>query len=53
MTTIGTNIDARYRDGQNGSAMQLRRSLEVMNAILKEMMSVKLPSGMKVMGAVG
>ncbi|KZT71615.1 ARM repeat-containing protein [Daedalea quercina L-15889] len=52
MATIGTNIDARYGGVQNGSAMKLRRSLEVLNAILKEMMSVKLPSGMKVMGAL-
>ncbi|TFY59275.1 hypothetical protein EVJ58_g5888 [Rhodofomes roseus] len=50
--TIGTNIDARYGGGQGGSTIQLRRSLEVLNAILKEMMSVKLPSGVKVMGAL-
>ena len=52
MNTIGTNIDARYGGGQGGSPIQLRRSLEILNAILKEFMSVKLPSGLKVMGAV-
>ena len=52
MNTIGTNIDARYGGGQGGSAIQLRRSLEILNAILKELMSVKLPSGLKIMGAV-
>ncbi|KAH9938596.1 ARM repeat-containing protein [Fomitopsis serialis] len=50
--TIGTNVDARYGGGQGGSAIHLRRSLEVLNAILKEFMSVKLPSGLKVMGAL-
>lgn len=52
MGTIGTNIDARYGGGQGGSAIQLRRGLEILNALLKEVMSVKLPSGLKVMGAV-
>ncbi|EPT02714.1 hypothetical protein FOMPIDRAFT_1159700 [Fomitopsis schrenkii] len=52
MGTIGTNIDARYGGGQGGSAIQLRRSLEILNALLKELMSVKLPSGLKLMGAL-
>lgn len=49
---INANVQDRYAGSNSSSAMILRRSLEVLNAILKELANVKLPSGIKTMGGV-
>ncbi|OCH87913.1 ARM repeat-containing protein [Obba rivulosa] len=50
VNTINTNIDARYTNMGSGPSIHLRRSLEVLNAVLKEFAYIKMPSGIKTMG---
>ena len=52
MGTINSNLDARYKGTGPYSAVRLRRSLETLNAVAKEMGGAKLPSGVKAMGIV-
>lgn len=52
--TIDSHWQARYTSGKQDSrdTLRLRRSLKLLNAILKEFASIKLPNGMKTMGQV-
>lgn len=52
--TIDSHWQARYTSGRQDSrdTLRLRRSLKLLNAILKEFASIKLPNGMKIMGQV-
>ncbi|CCM04790.1 uncharacterized protein FIBRA_06983 [Fibroporia radiculosa] len=52
MEIINFNLEARYKAAGPYSAVRLRRSLETLNAIAKEMGSAKLPSGVKAMGSL-
>ncbi|KAF8639750.1 hypothetical protein AX17_001012 [Amanita inopinata Kibby_2008] len=51
MSIIDNNLQRRYSstDGETQSTLVLRRSLQLLNAILKEFGSIKMPSGMKIM----
>lgn len=48
---IQQNITARYSGGQS-DFLSLRRSLEVLNAVIKEISSTKMMTGVKNMGQV-
>ncbi|GBE79528.1 ARM repeat-containing protein [Sparassis crispa] len=50
MGVINSNMESRYVRGEAGSELPLRRSLEILNAILKEFTSIKLPGGVKITG---
>lgn len=50
LEVINANVRERYAGASTGQALVLRRSLEVLNAILKELAGVKLPGGIKAMG---
>ena len=53
MSLIDAKLQIRYsstEDAQN--ALILRRSLQLLNAILKEFASIKMPAGMKTMAEV-
>ena len=51
MNIIDMQMQARYGGGQS-NFLQLRRALELLHAITKEMSSVKMMFGMKVMSEV-
>ncbi|KAH9947240.1 ARM repeat-containing protein [Amylocystis lapponica] len=50
MTVINANLEARFVRKDSAAGLRLRRSLEILNAVLKELVSVKMPSGIKIMG---
>ncbi|KAJ2920088.1 hypothetical protein MD484_g369, partial [Candolleomyces efflorescens] len=54
MTVIDTNLQKRYVQNSNDprDALMLRRSLQLVNAILKELASVKMINGVKVMANI-
>ncbi|PCH41237.1 ARM repeat-containing protein [Wolfiporia cocos MD-104 SS10] len=47
LSIINTGIDMHYATPTPDSGLALRRSLQVLNAVIKELVSVKLPSGLK------
>ena len=54
MTVIDTNLQKRYVQNSTDprDALMLRRSLQLVNAILKELSSIKMMNGVKVMANV-
>ncbi|OBZ76700.1 Importin-11 [Grifola frondosa] len=50
MGVINTTMEARYTGAPTTSALPLRRSLEVLNAVLKEFSSIRMPTGIKTTG---
>ena len=50
--TINSSIEARYANASPNASLILRRSLEVLNAILKEYAAFKMLTGVKTMGQV-
>jgi len=52
--TIDTGLKRRYAMSINDpvDTLKLRRSLQLLNGVIKEFSSVKMPSGMKVMAQV-
>ncbi|KAF8663451.1 hypothetical protein AX16_001021 [Volvariella volvacea WC 439] len=54
MTVIDTTLQKRYQGGSDDSrdTLMLRRSLKLLNAIIKELASVKMPNGIKIMAQV-
>ena len=58
MTDLMSSVDASFKmymdsNGQNIEAgLVFRRSIDVLNAIIKEFASVKMPSGIKIMSQV-
>ncbi|KAI0722911.1 ARM repeat-containing protein [Earliella scabrosa] len=48
--TINSSIEARYANASPNASLILRRSLEVLNAILKEYAAFKMLTGVKTMG---
>ena len=55
MGLIDTNLKKRYEQNLNDprDTLMLRRSLQLVNAILKELASIKMLNGVKTMAAVG
>ncbi|EMD40680.1 hypothetical protein CERSUDRAFT_111258 [Gelatoporia subvermispora B] len=47
---INASIEARSTNVSPSQSLPLRRSLEILNAVLKEFASIKMPSGIKTMG---
>lgn len=53
MSIINSGVESHCTGTTSVSSLPLRRGLETLNAILKEFTSVKMPSGIKIMGQVG
>lgn len=51
-TAISTSLDARYSNASPDATLLLRRSLQVLNAVLKEYAGFKMLTGVKTMGEV-
>ena len=49
---INTSIEARYSNAAPNASLLLRRSLQVLNAVLKEFAGFKMLTGVKTMGKV-
>ncbi|TBU32713.1 ARM repeat-containing protein [Dichomitus squalens] len=47
---INSSVDARYTNGDPNATLVLRRSLQVLNAVLKEYAGFKMLTGVKTMG---
>jgi len=52
VSVISSNVEQRYEGASSGSILVLRRSLEVLNAILKELSGAKLPGPLAAMRSV-
>ncbi|KAI0938258.1 hypothetical protein AcV5_001092 [Taiwanofungus camphoratus] len=50
MSIINSGVESHCTGTTSVSSLPLRRGLETLNAILKEFTSVKMPSGIKIMG---
>lgn len=51
-TAINSSMEARYSTGDPNATLMLRRSLQVLNAILKEYAAFKMLTGVHTMGKV-
>lgn len=49
---INSAVEARYSTGDPNATLMLRRSLQVLNAILKEYAAFKMLTGVATMGKV-
>ena len=49
---INSSVEARYSTGDPNATLMLRRSLQVLNAILKEYAGFKMLTGVATMGKV-
>ncbi len=49
---INSSVEARFTNSASNASLLLRRSLEVLNAILKEYAAFKMLTGVKTMGKV-
>ncbi|KAK2466318.1 hypothetical protein APHAL10511_001960 [Amanita phalloides] len=54
MSVIDSNLKMRHSSAEDNAqnTLVLRRSLQLLNAVLKEFASIKMPSGMKIMAEV-
>lgn len=54
MTIIDSNLQTHYSSTEDTThnSLVLRRCLQLLNAILKEFASIKMPSGMQIMAQV-
>ena len=49
---INSSVETRYTNGDPNATLLLRRSLQVLNAVLKEYAAFKMLTGVKTMGKV-
>ena len=49
---INSSVEARYTNADPNATLLLRRSLQVLNAVLKEYAAFKMLTGVKTMGKV-